>query len=59
MWKTWEMCEWNSEGEGHKEAQRWMENQIKRQRKMIEGEVEGWRECAVRCEGENSGTLLL
>lgn len=25
---------------------------------MIEGEVEGWRECAVRCEAENSGTLL-
>jgi len=26
---------------------------------MIEGEVEGWRECAVWCEAENSGTLLL
>lgn len=59
MWKTWEMFEWNSEEEGNKEAQRWMENQIKQQRKMIEGEVEGWRECAVRCEAENSGTLLL
>jgi len=27
MWRMWEMCEWNSEKRGHKEAQRWMENQ--------------------------------
>jgi len=27
MWRMWEMCEWNSEKMGHKEAQRWMENQ--------------------------------